>query len=255
MFSKLGSTPGRKRFWTPNTLAVSVGAHLLVLGGAIYLSTRESPAAAGPPEQPIPPYFIEIPPEEPEFQPAPPETPRVAASVPTPAPPANPPLVPPAEIPSRIMPEPEGTLPVDPGAPVVPGDPRAGGDPDAPLTGDDRGAAHPGNVAPTEPYTLATVTELPKLRNAEEVQRLTERLYPSFLRESGVTGTVVLRFVINADGTVNPATVEVVSATHEGFGKVAIEAARKLRFAPAKVNGNPVPVLTTVPIQWRLQEK
>ena len=255
MFSKLGSTPVRKRFWTPNTLAVSVGAHLLVLGGAIYLSTRESPAAAGPPEVLIPPYIIEIPPEEPEFQPAPPEVPRVAASVPTPTPQANPPLVPPAEIPPRIMPEPEGVLPVDPGAPIVAGDPRAGGDPNAPLAGDDRGVAHPGTVGPTEPYTLATVTSLPKLRNAQEVQRLTERLYPSLLRESGVTGTVVLRFVIDTDGTVNPATVEIVSATHEGFENAAIEAAKKLRFIPAQVNGTPVRVLTSVPIQWRLQDK
>jgi protein TonB len=88
-----------------------------------------------------------------------------------------------------------------------------------------------------------------------EVQRTLQRLYPQPLRDSGVTGTVVLRFVIDTDGRVEPSTIQVVSTTHPEFGDAAIEAAKRLRFEPAKVNGKSVRVLTSIPIRWQLNQE
>ena len=243
----------KRRPWNPVTAGISVGAHLLILGGVIFATTPK-PEVAPPPEEDFP--IFEIPQAKPDLKPEPPEVRRVPASVPTPAAPANPALVPPREIPSSITPEPEGVEPVDPGAPITSGDPNAPGDPNARPSGEDPGAtAQPGNAGPTEPYGVEAVHVGPSLENMREVQRTLQRLYPQPLRDSGVTGTVVLRFVIGTDGRVEPSTVQVVSTTHPAFGDAAIEAAKKLRFEPAKVNGKSVRVLTSMPIRWQLNQE
>lgn len=255
MFTHLQNGQRRQRGpWSPATVGVSVSVHLLLLAGVIYATTQRQEVVA-PPENPMPP-FIEIPLAKPDLKPQPPEVRRVPASVPTPAAPANPALTPPRDIPSTITPEPADAQPVDPGAPIVSGDPNAPGDPNARPSGEDPGAAaQPGNAVPTEPYTPETVHVGPSLENMREVQRTLQRLYPPPLRDSGVTGTVVLRFVIGTDGRVEPSTIQVVSTTHPAFGDAAVEAAKKLRFEPARVNGKSVRVLTSMPIRWQLEQE
>jgi protein TonB len=255
MLTHLQNGQGRKRSpWSATTVGVSVSVHLLLLAGVIYATTQGQEVVA-PPDEPMPP-FIEIPLAKPDLKPQPPEVRRVPASVSTPAAPANPALTPPRDIPPTITPEPAGVQPVDPGAPIVAGDPNAPGDPNARPSGEDPGAtAQAGHADPTEPYTTEAVHVGPSLENMREVQRTLQRLYPLPLRDSGVTGTVVLRFVIDTDGRVEPSTIQVVSTTHPAFGDAAVEAAKKLRFEPAKVNGKSVRVLTSMPIRWQLNQE
>ncbi len=44
----------------------------------------------------------------------------------------------------------------------------------------------------------------PSLRNADDVQRALERVYPPSLRDAGVTGETVLQFVINEEAASSP---------------------------------------------------
>jgi TonB family protein len=65
-----------------------------------------------------------------------------------------------------------------------------------------------------------------------------EPVYTQSARNAGITGTVVLRCVFAADGTVKH--ILVVEALPAGLTQQSIAAARKIRFVPAMINGNPV---------------
>lgn len=65
-----------------------------------------------------------------------------------------------------------------------------------------------------------------------------EPVYTQSARNAGITGTVVLRCVFAADGTVKH--ILVVQALPAGLTQQSIAAARKIRFVPAMINGNPV---------------
>jgi len=87
----------------------------------------------------------------------------------------------------------------------------------------------------------AQVSELPRPLNRESLNL--RKYYPPRAKKNGFEGDVVLRLLIDADGSI--AKVDVVSDPGEGLGPAAAQAVRELRFAPAKVNG--VAVATTVP--------
>lgn len=119
-----------------------------------------------------------------------------------------------------------------------------------PPAGDER---RPTGAPAEGPVPLDAVEVRPSLRNGDEIDRLVRRLYPSRLRDSGVTGEVALRFVIDAEGRVEPGSIEVVSASHPAFGEAARRAAERFRFTPASVGGRGVRVATTMPIRWTLE--
>jgi len=108
----------------------------------------------------------------------------------------------------------------------------------------ERTAPAPESVKPykAEQYAPAgQVSELPRPLNREALNL--RRYYPAQAKRSGFEGDVVLRLLIDADGSI--AKVDIVSDPGQGLGPAAAQAVRELRFSPAKVNG--VAVATTVP--------
>lgn len=79
--------------------------------------------------------------------------------------------------------------------------------------------------------------------------------YPDELRRMGVQGRVTLRCILGPDGRVDPGTVQVVSAADVGFISAAREALLGARFRPAKVGGQPVRVVITVPIDFKIRAR
>ncbi|HEX7239256.1 MAG TPA: TonB family protein, partial [Longimicrobiaceae bacterium] len=106
---------------------------------------------------------------------------------------------------------------------------------------------------PSGPVDVNVVEERPKLTNGAEMERVLQRLYPSTLKDAGVTGTAVLQFVVDTEGRVESSSVQVVSSSHDGFGSASREAAERFKFRPAKIGGRPVRVSITMPIQWKLE--
>ena len=102
-------------------------------------------------------------------------------------------------------------------------------------------------------YEMSAVEVEPSLSNSSDVQRAMERHYPPLLRDAGVAAHVTLRFRVEEDGRVEPATIEIADSTHEGFSEAARSVAKRMRFRPAKVNGYPVKVMVTFPMTFRLQ--
>lgn len=69
--------------------------------------------------------------------------------------------------------------------------------------------------------------------------------------EAGHTGTVVLGFLISAEGEVLQSTVK-KSSGYPGLDKAAESGISKCRFKPAKVNGKPVESWMQMMYVWQL---
>lgn len=76
-------------------------------------------------------------------------------------------------------------------------------------------------------------------------------LYPHAARRSGLEGTVVLEFVVTESGTVEQMRV-LESRPGTVFVAAAQAAVERWRFEPAQHRGTPVPVLVSIPLEFRL---
>lgn len=75
--------------------------------------------------------------------------------------------------------------------------------------------------------------------------------FPDEARQMGISGRVVLRFLVKADGKVAKASV--ISARPEGvFNQSALEAIGEWRFKPGLYRGKPVAVWVELPVRFRL---
>jgi TonB family protein len=74
--------------------------------------------------------------------------------------------------------------------------------------------------------------------------------YSDEARKSKYQGTVILGVIIDADGRVWDARV--VRSLGMGLDEKALETVRTWRFAPARKDGQPVPVQVNIEISFRL---
>lgn len=111
------------------------------------------------------------------------------------------------------------------------------------------------DLEPATRYESWEVEALPELANAVEIDSLLEAAYPEPLRDARVEGTVRVRLLVRADGSVDPATVSIEDASAEAFGDAALSVAERMRFRPAIVGGLAVSVWVTVPILFEVAEE
>jgi protein TonB len=76
-------------------------------------------------------------------------------------------------------------------------------------------------------------------------------VYPALARRLGREGLVVLRLTIDEHGILTH--LEIVEDPGYGFSAAAAEAARKSRFAPARVNGRPTACRALLPVRFELK--
>lgn len=77
--------------------------------------------------------------------------------------------------------------------------------------------------------------------------------YPDALRRAGIDGTVVVKFVVDTLGRVDPATIEVLSSTHSQFTAAVRATIDRLRFYPATAAGRRVRAAAVMPFQFTLK--
>ncbi|HEX2206944.1 MAG TPA: TonB family protein [Longimicrobium sp.] len=242
----------KRRVISPATVTASVAAHLLVLGGVVYAAGGET-TAPGPVREdttivwdaddpPPPPPLAAV--EQPRTPPPAPDDPVL------PQPPVTALEVPEVtEVPEVITPEPPGTPKLDPrlyeldgrrGAALTP--PTSG--PTAP-----EGGAGPSGP-PTEYIPGEGDVEVRPVLDRDGLSRALERHYPPVLRDSRVSGRVLIEVIVDVNGRPRPGSARVIEASHPAFGDAALRAVDRFRFTPAKMMGIPVPVRVTIPIQW-----
>jgi len=104
--------------------------------------------------------------------------------------------------------------------------------------------------ASAQAYTPDQLSEMPSLKSASQAQRAIQRAYPRSLQDNGITGKVQVRFVVQADGSVDPSSVEVVAASVKALGEAAASAISKIEFVPGKKDGSPVASVVVMPIAF-----
>jgi len=247
---------GRKRrVWSPATIAVSVGAHLLLLAGVVSTAVGTPDA---PTDEKIDEWVLNDPPA-PKPKIVTPPIP-VEKNDPPPAPKPDQPKPVPGDF---VTPKPPTTVPteipaVNPTETPITADDVTGIGQEGDVIGPPPEKAQPltGNTVPDGtgdgPIDVRLVEELPELANRSQAERLFRQNYPPLLRESGTTGRTMVTMIIDAEGKVEPGSVTVQETTHEAFRAAAIRVAEKLRFRPARLNERPVSVIIAIPIEWKL---
>jgi len=91
----------------------------------------------------------------------------------------------------------------------------------------------------------------PELLNARNMTRITSRAYPAEVRGRRAPATVDVHMKILADGTVDSSSVSIATSPDPLFNAAAAKVAVQMRFKPATLGGQPVPVWVTVPITFR----
>lgn len=258
----VASHRGASRSWSGRTLFLSTAAHAAILVAGVYLGVVAPEPAEKKPEvvtyfelkQPTPPTVEPRPVEKPRPQkPPPPKTPKQRETAtlidePPPPPKGYQALVPPID-PPPIIPAP------DPAAQIVSavdfsGVGQAGGTSSGVSSG-----GTPTNVVPpdTTPVFEAEDTGVKtELRNHREIERLLQRTYPKRYAKAGVAGQVQLRFMIDEEGHVPPASIVVVVATNDEFAEAASKAAERFRFRPIRFRGQSVRVWAAMPVIFQM---
>ena len=78
------------------------------------------------------------------------------------------------------------------------------------------------------------------------------RRYPEVSLQQGVEGTVMLRFVVKADGTVG--TVQVLKSVETNLDREAVRVIRELpKFSPGRQQGKPVNVWFQIPVRFHIE--
>jgi protein TonB len=212
------------------TITISIVVHVIAVCAAVIAplwATDELPAPRTATE------FIQVVPlPEP---PAPPPRARARTNVDTPRP-----DVPPVDVPDGIAPEPVA----DPVNDRFTSDSGviAFGDSNAIVT-----EAPPPLPPPSPPQPVLRVGG-----NIRPPQRVVDvaPIYPPLARAAGVEGVVILEAVIAEDGSVRDVRVLRSNPLLEA---AALEAVRQWRFSPTLLNGEPVKVVMTVTVAFRLR--
>lgn len=233
---------------SPATLTASVAAHLLLLGGAVYAAGAE-PAETGAvaadtvlvwhaDDPPPPPPVIE------HATPPAPADDRVKAPVPGEVLQVE--RV--DQIPPEIRPEEPGAQPVDPI--IYEKDGRLGDYIGTPGTEPTEPVGDPAPPPVADIVVDESMVEERPVLDRSGLSRALQRHYPSVLRDSRVSGRVVIELIVEENGRPRAGSARVVEASHPAFGEAALRAVERFRFTPARMMGTPVPVRVTIPIQW-----
>lgn len=244
----------KRRVFSPATITASIAAHVLLLGGLVYASTGgdgtievvgpdiDLPDYVAEPDEPTPPPpAVEQPtppaPDQPVAEPVPGETLQIDEVT---------------QVPDEIKDELPGVQPVDSTAysgigPVGTyiGTPRA--EPTGPV-------GPPSPPPAVEPYIPSEMdVEVRPELDRNGLLRAMERYYPSVLRDSRVSGRVVVQLVVDENGRPVAGSAQVIEASHPAFEAATLRAVERFRFRPARMGGTPVPVRVTIPIVWSAQ--
>jgi protein TonB len=253
MYYALQPEPERAR--RALVLAGAAVVALAVQGGALLAASRLAPperaasrpieialVAPPPPPKPAPPPKAD--PPQPAPEPPRPKAPPVRRPAPRPVAKAAP-----APAPAPVPEAPAPTVGLSPASTVA-----TGGGPvfalgDTVFGAPARVAAAPAAPAPHADAPIAAETG--GVRVPARLIEKVEPVYPSSARAEGRTGEVIVQVRIDADGRVVEARVAV--GLSPALDEAALDAARRTRWAPATVDGAPVPSTRRFSIRFELE--
>jgi TonB family protein len=87
---------------------------------------------------------------------------------------------------------------------------------------------------------------------ATKLVKMARPTYPENLQQLGIEGSVLLRAVVSTDGSLLNLAVANTDV-HPGLAKAAMDAVSQWAYQPTLLNGQPVEVVTTVTVEFRLE--
>jgi protein TonB len=90
---------------------------------------------------------------------------------------------------------------------------------------------------------------------AVQVTRPAVPRYPDALRSVSVEGQVIMQYIVDARGRVEPGSIKVLSTSHRLFADAVRRALLDARFRPAEVGGNRVRQLVEQPFVFKLEQQ
>jgi TonB family protein len=75
-------------------------------------------------------------------------------------------------------------------------------------------------------------------------------VYPPELLSEGATGSVLIEYVVNVEGVVEPETISIVSSTHPLFSAAVVQAVKRATYKPAMRKGTPVRQVVLQPFSF-----
>jgi protein TonB len=219
---------------TPRPLMVAV---VLVHGVLLWLALT----LWGPPEFKAAqaPVLALLLPEPPAKAPPPPQAPAVASRRPVPDTP-----------PAATVAPPEPVAPAPPASVLATPAPSASPMVVAPVAPAPTSAAAVASSTPTPPAVVAPPVRTPAMLQAS--QTCEKPLYPAASRRLEEEGTVLLRFLVQADGRVVDSQIEKTSGFRR-LDEAARQALARCQFKPATVDGKPEQSWASIRYTWRLE--
>jgi protein TonB len=103
--------------------------------------------------------------------------------------------------------------------------------------------------------SVAAAVQVPRLRVGGDIRppqkiRHVDPVYPEDAKARGIQGVVILEIVIGTDGSVLDA---VVKRSLPPLDDAAVAAVRQWAYAPTLLNGEPVELVMTVSVHFRLE--
>jgi protein TonB len=165
---------------------------------------------------------------------------------PPPAPPASTPRTAPPRAGAAPLTAPEGITPETPIDPVIYDAPPVDG---GVISFGDCNCIPEAAPPPPPPAPPAIVRVGGDIRPPRKVMDVAP-VYPPLARAAGVQGLVILEAVIGEDGGVRDVRV---LRSAPLLDQAAMEAVRQWRFTPTLLNGEPVPVVMTITVAFKLR--
>ena len=78
--------------------------------------------------------------------------------------------------------------------------------------------------------------------------------YPREMMQAGLSGRVVMVFILNADGTVRDGSLRLIESPHEQFTTVVRQMLARTKYIPATKGGVPVAARVAQGVTFRLAE-
>jgi TonB family protein len=100
------------------------------------------------------------------------------------------------------------------------------------------------------PERIYEPKELPKRAKKAKILKRPDPEYTTAARKNQIQGVVVLRAALMSNGEVT--NISVLKGLSDGLSEAAMEAARKIKFRPAILDGQPVSIWIQIEYQFSL---
>ena len=123
-----------------------------------------------------------------------------------------------------------------------------------PAERDSKTEGNTGNAVPQQDVVYRSVAQPPRYEGGDSALMdciAQEMQYPQTAKENGIEGKLVVKFVVEKDGSVGD--VKVVRSIHPDLDAEAVRVCKALTgFSPGMQNGQAVRVWYTLPIKFKL---